>query len=78
MLLGFPFSARQSGNSLKAVNGGNLRNHLVYTPALVDHFPSLSDVQCLKNLSFHVFFFCFVAVVIASNKKINLHPLTLS
>lgn len=48
--------------SLKTVNWGNCRAHLIFSPSLRDHCPSLPDVQCLENhgvIYFVQLFGCF-------------------
>ena len=75
-LPGVSFSALQPGNSLKAVSCGSLRNYLVHMQLLQITFLICLMCSTLKTCRF-TYFVCFVAVVIASDKKVNQHPLYL-
>lgn len=58
----------EPGNAFQIVNWYNSRAYLIYFLPLRDHYPLLSDVQCVKYCCF-CFLFLFLVV---SDRKINL------
>lgn len=58
-----PLSALCPGISLKTVSLDYCRAHLIFSPSLGDHRPSLPDAQCLKN---HHFIY-FAQLLVGSN-----------
>lgn len=65
----YPFPELQPGNSLQIVKGA-----IIWFLTLRDHYPSLSEIQCL---TIHCFIYVYeLSFSVVSNRRVNLVPVT--
>lgn len=57
-LLGIPFPALLSGNSLRTLRWGKQKTHIVYFPSLGNHCPLLPAIQFFENYFIYFIYIC--------------------